>query len=42
MHECDECYTMCDCDGEDMDQPCRPDHVCINPDCGDEPTDDAP
>jgi hypothetical protein len=34
MHECWECGTMCDCDGEDMDQP-QPDyHVCINPQCG--------
>lgn len=34
MHECPDCYTMCDCDGEDLDQPAPSDHVCINPDCG--------
>lgn len=43
MHECDECGTYCDCDGEDLDQPCPSDHNCINPQCGEddnEPFDD--
>jgi hypothetical protein len=34
MHECEECGMMCDCDGEDIDQPQPKDHVCINPACG--------
>jgi hypothetical protein len=34
MHECSVCGTYCDCDGEDLDQPEREDHRCINPDCG--------
>lgn len=36
MHECQNCGTYCDCDGEDLDQPQPPDHVCINPQCEDD------
>jgi hypothetical protein len=37
VHECETCGQMCDCDGEDLDQPEPADHVCINEECGEDP-----
>ncbi len=33
MHECIECGTMCDCDGEDTINAMPDEHQCIGEDC---------
>lgn len=40
MHDCDLCGWLCDCDGEDMQNPCPPNciHACEEDACDeDEP-----